>query len=314
MPAEQATGGGLTEVARCARLVRIYPSATGETHALRGVEAVFPAGQATAVTGPSGSGKSSLLSVLALRERQSGGELWIDGALTDDLSPRELRRLRRRHIAWVAQRPTQSLLPHLTVLDHVRVAERLRGGAADGREADGRAAHTRAADSRAADGGAADGGGPQARREALDLLGRLQLADRRHARPAELSGGEQQRLAVAVAVVGRPRLVVADEPTAELDDESSDLVLAELRRCARRASVVFATHDQRAVRAADRVLHLRHGVLSTESVGGGPATATIDSTGRVQLPAEALQLFPDAKARLVVDSEGVHLLPPEPRP
>ena len=278
--------GPTREVARCARLVRIYPSATGETHALRGVEAAFAAGQATAVTGPSGSGKSSLLSVLALRERQSGGELWVGGRLTDDLSPRALRELRRRRVAWVAQRPTHSLLPHLDVLEHLAEATRLRAAA----------------------------GGRRALDEAREVLGRLQLSERRHALPGELSGGEQQRLAVAVAVVGRPALVVADEPTAELDDESSDLVLAELRRCARDAAVVFATHDQRAVRAADRVLHLRHGVLSTESVAGGPATASIDSTGRVQLPPEALTLFPDARARLVVDEYGVHLLPPQEAP
>jgi putative ABC transport system ATP-binding protein len=280
MPTEQ-----LSEVARCARLVRIYPSATGETHALRGVEAAFSIGTTTAVTGPSGSGKSSLLGVLALRERQSGGELWIDGRLTDELGGRTLRDLRRRQVAWVAQRPTASLFPHLSVLDHVEAAARLRGSVP-----------------RAADGDAL-------RR----LLGRLQLEHRRTARPGELSGGEQQRLAVAVAVVGRPRLVVADEPTAELDDESSDRVLAELRRSAEHAAVVFATHDHRAERVADRVLHLRHGVLSTESVGGGPATASIDSTGRVQLPPHALALFPDARARLVVDDAGVHLLPPEER-
>ncbi len=277
---------GPTVVARCARLVRIYSSATGETHALRGVEAAFRLGTTTAVTGPSGSGKSSLLSVLALRERQSGGELWIDGRLTDDLGTAALRELRRRQVAWVAQRPTHSLLAHLTVAEHLQAAERLR------------AAPRAPADP-----------------EALELLlGRLQLDQRRSARPGQLSGGEQQRLAVAVAVVGRPRLVVADEPTAELDDESSDLVLAELRHAAQHASVVFATHDHRAVQVADRVLHLRHGVLSTEAVRGGPVTASIDSTGRVQLPPEALSLFPDARARLVVDGDGVHLLPPQEGP
>jgi putative ABC transport system ATP-binding protein len=293
MPTDVPTTGPGDEVARCARLVRIYLSATGETHALRGVEAVFRVGATTAVTGPSGSGKSSLLGVLALRERQSGGELWIDGRLTDDLGARGLRELRRRQVAWVAQRPTHSLFPHLTVLDHVRAAAGLR-----------RAASPVSPVSATGRGGPAEDGSG-------GVLRRLQLDHRCGAYPGELSGGEQQRLAVAVAVAGRPRLVVADEPTAELDDESSDLVLAELRRSAEHAAVVFATHDHRAVRVADRVLHLRHGVLSSESVGGGPATASIDSTGRVQLPPQALSMFPGSRARLVVDDTGVHLLPPE---
>ena len=265
--------------ASCARLVKIYPSATGETHALRGIEATFPQGALTAVTGPSGSGKSSLLSVLALRERQSGGELWIGARAVSGLGARALRDLRRRGVASVAQRPTHSLFDHLTALEQVEQSARLRGADLAG---------------------------------CRDLLARLGLAERLRARNREMSGGEQQRLAVAAAVIGAPGLIVADEPTAELDDESSQLVLAELRRCAGLGSaVVFATHDQRGVAAADRVLHLRYGVVSTEADAGGPATASIDSTGRLQLPPHALALFPGGRAQLVVEGRGVWLLPPE---
>lgn len=271
-----------TPVVRCARLVRIYWSATGETHALRGIDAAFGPRSITAVTGPSGSGKSSLLSVLALREQQSGGELWVAGRSTDRLSRRALRELRRDRIGWVAQRPTHSLFGHLRAVEQVEQSARLRG-----------------ADFRTE----------------VEILDRLELSERRQARTGELSGGQQQRLAVATALVGGPDLVIADEPTAELDDASSALVLAELRRCADAGSaVIFATHDARAVAAADRVLHLRHGVLSTEAEGKGPATAMIDSTGRLQLPPEALDYFPDGRARIVLDADGVHLLPPEPRP
>jgi putative ABC transport system ATP-binding protein len=265
--------------ARCARLVRIYRSATGETHALRGIDAGFPRHAITAVTGPSGSGKSSLLSVLALRERQSGGELWIDELSTGDLSRRTLRELRRHRIGWVAQRTTHSLFDHLTAIEQVTQSARLRGVGAN---------------------------------HSAEILERLEIWSRRGARSAELSGGEQQRLAVAAAVIGAPALVIADEPTAELDDDSSRLLLAELRRCADAGSaVVYATHDARAVAAADRVLHLRHGVISTEATGRGPAEATIDSTGRIQLPPEALTRFPDGRARIVLDAAGVHLLAPD---
>jgi putative ABC transport system ATP-binding protein len=266
------------EAARCARLVRIYLSATGETHALRGIDASFPAGAVTAVTGPSGSGKSSLLSVLALRERQSGGELWIGDVSTARLTRARLRQLRRHRVGWVAQRPTHSLFDHLSAIEQLEQVARLRG---------------------------VDRG------RCAELLDRLELSTRREARTRQLSGGEQQRLAVAAALIGAPALVIADEPTAELDDTSSQLLMVEVRRCADAGSaVIFATHDARAVAAADRVLHLRHGVMSTEAEGQGPATATIDSTGRIQLPPEALARFPDGRARIVLDPDGVHLLPP----
>lgn len=264
--------------ARCARLVKIYPSATGETHALRGVEASFPRGALTAVTGPSGSGKSSLLSVLALRDRQSGGELWIGGRSVTGLGPRALRSLRRTDVSSVSQRPTHSLFDHLTVREQLAQAAALRGADLSG---------------------------------CATMLDRLDLSGRGQARNWQLSGGEQQRLAVAAAVIGAPALVVADEPTAELDDATSQLVLDELRRCADLGSaVVYATHDPRAARAADRVLHLRYGVVSTEKTSGGIESATIDSTGRLQLPPQALALFPDGRARLVIEARGVWLEPP----
>ncbi len=265
--------------ARCARLIRIYLSPSGETHALRGIDATFPAHTITAVTGPSGSGKSSLLSVLALRERQSGGDLWIGPVSTTKMSRRTLRTLRRHQVGWVAQRPTHSLFEHLSAVEQIELAARLRGVSGV---------------------------------DAGERLERMELSARRGARVGQLSGGEQQRLAVAAALVGEPALVVADEPTAELDDDSSRVLLAELRRVADAGSaVVFATHDARAVAAADRVLHLRHGVLSTEADGRGQATASIDSTGRLQLPVAALGLFPDGRARVVIEADGVRLLPPD---
>jgi putative ABC transport system ATP-binding protein len=266
--------------AHCERLTQVYRAATGETHALRGVEATFRLGTVSSVTGPSGSGKSSLLALLALREQPSAGDVWLLGRPTTRVRAATLRELRGRHVAFVAQRPTHSLFGHLTATENVRTAARARG----------------------------------ARREdAVALLDRLGLGPRRGARPGELSGGEQQRLAVAVAVVGGPSLVVADEPTAELDDAAAELVLAELRRhAAGGGCVVLSTHDDRAASAADRVLHLRHGVLATEREGAGERTAAIDSTGRVQLPPEALPLFPGGRARLHVDEDGVRLQPVRP--
>lgn len=264
---------------RCQRLVKMYATPTGETQALRGVEAAFVSGTVSAVTGPSGSGKSSLLSILALRERQSGGELEVLGDAVSALPVRRLVSLRRKHVAWVAQRPADSLFPHLTAREQVEQTARLRGRSRD---------------------------------DAHEALARVGLEHRGDAHLGELSGGEQQRLAVTTAVLSGTALVIADEPTAELDDESAAVVLAELARCATAgACVVVSTHDDRVVRVADRTLALRHGVLATESMRAGDAFAPIDSAGRLQLPPGALGLFPDGRARVVVEADGVRLLPPD---
>ena len=143
-----------------------------------------------------------------------------------------------------------------------------------------------------------------------EALERLQLQHRRNAYVHELSGGEQQRLAVLAAVTSGAQLVVADEPTAQLDDESAALVIAELRACADAGScVIVASHDDRVVPMTDRVLALRHGVLSAEH-REGRALVPIDSAGRLQLPPSALLLFPDDRAELVVEDDRVVLRRP----
>jgi len=275
------TGDARSAVAvRCQRLVKMYAAPTGETQALRGVEATFRSGTLSAVTGPSGSGKSSLLSIIALRDRQTGGELELGGVSTSGLSVRRLVMLRRDQVSWVPQRPADALLPTLTVREQLVHTATLR--------------HRQAS-------GTVD-----------DLLERVGLSARSRARPFELSGGEQQRLAVADAVLAARPVLVADEPTAELDDDSARVVLAELRRCAAAgACVVVSTHDDRAMRAADRTLALRHGVLATESAGQGRALAAIDAAGRVQLPPAALELFPDGRAVVEVGDGEVRLRVPE---
>lgn len=281
VPTTARTGpGGATatgEAVRCEGVTRFYRSAAGETHALRGVDARFARGTVSCVVGPSGSGKSSLLAVLALREVPDGGQVWLDGTATVPGSGAARRRWRRRTVAWVPQRATHALLPHLSALEHVSQVAHLRGVRAD----------------------------------ATAVLEEVGLAARAHARPGQMSGGEQQRLAVVLAGVGDPAVVVADEPTAELDDDAAALVLARLRRGAEAgACVVVSTHDARVTARADRVLLLRHGVLSTDARQGSGAETVLDSTGRLQLPPEALALFPDGRAVVDVLDDQVRLLPP----
>lgn len=258
-------------------LLQLYPAPTGPTQALRGVDVTVRAGRLTAITGPSGSGKSTLLAVLALRERPAGGELRHDGRPVSALSRRQLQRLRRTGIGWVAQRPTHSLFPQLDARGQIEQTARLRDVPVD----------------------------------AAATLAEVELTARATARPATMSGGEQQRLAVAAAAVGPPGLLVADEPTAELDDDSAALVLGLLRdRAARGSAVVIATHDARAIEAADTVLRLRHGVLSGEHHAGDVRTATVDGLGRIQLPEDALTFFPGGRVVVTLRDGYVELHPP----
>ena len=164
----------------CEGLVRIYWSPSGEVHALKGVDAVVPAGRLTAITGPSGSGKSSLLRILAAQDRPTAGRAEVAGHPLTGLSAHKLRALRRKHIGYVFARPPQNLLPHLTGREHLAMAASFRG--------------------------VARGEATKQGEELLDLLG---IAARAEHLPGQLSGGEQQRLAFAQAVIGEPAVVVA---------------------------------------------------------------------------------------------------------
>jgi putative ABC transport system ATP-binding protein len=258
--------------------VKIYWTVTGEVHALKGVDASFPAESVTAVVGPSGSGKSSLLRILACIDRPTAGQVRIGEEEVASLSPRRRRRVRRQTIGYVFQRPADNLISYLTAREHLALSARLRGSTLG------------------------DDG-----QRLLDVLG---LSGRASHRPQQLSGGEQQRLAFASAVVGRPALVVADEPTAELDSENAR-TLMETVVALRAEGIAFAvaTHDPIVVEMADQTLHLRHGALEAEAKRGR-ALSVIDQAGRIQLSPEALKLFPDRRAVIEVGEDDVRITPP----
>jgi ABC-type lipoprotein export system ATPase subunit len=186
-----------------------------------------------AVTGSSGSGKSTLLNLLGLLEPASAGEVWLGGERVSHLGRRAQARVRGASIGYVFQ--SFLLLSRLTALDNVVLAARYVGG------------------DRAV-----------ARREALALLERMGVAHRKDHFPAQLSGGEQQRVAYCRAVLNRPPLVLADEPTGNLDDEHARVILAELRASTaeRGAAVVLVTHRPETQAGADRVLRLSDGRLA----------------------------------------------------
>lgn len=201
--------------------------------ALAGVDVTVPAGQLTVVAGPSGSGKSTLLRIVALVERPTAGRLELDGVDTTALSARRRRQLRRDRISYVFQRPTDNLIEYLPVADHLPLAARLRGASCS---------------------------------DPVALLDRVGLAHRAAHLPFRLSGGEQQRLAFAAALASGAPLVVADEPTAQLDSASGASVVASLRALVDAGVTVLAcSHDAAVVDAADHVVRLASGSVVAQA-------------------------------------------------
>jgi putative ABC transport system ATP-binding protein len=215
--------------AACRDVVKTYRTASESVTALDGVGVEIPRARVTVVVGPSGSGKSSLLRLLACVDRPDSGEVRVADQRVDRLRARARRRLRRSDVAYLFQRPGDNLLPYLDAAGQVRLAARLRGR-------------------------------PMTDAEVTALLDRLGLGARAAHRPGELSGGEQQRLAVACGVAGDPALVVADEPTAELDTTAAERVIAAMEDLAG-SGVAFAisSHDPRVIAIADVVVRLDHG-------------------------------------------------------
>ena len=209
-------------------LVKVYRAGAAEVRALDGISADFGAGELTAIMGPSGSGKSTFMHVLAGLERPTSGTARIGGVDVTTLTDKDLTRLRRTQVGFVFQ--AFNLVPSLTAADNIVLPLRL-----DGRRAD-----------------------PVWFDAVIDTVG---LGERLDHRPAELSGGQQQRVAVARALVTRPTVVFADEPTGNLDSAASTEVLSFLRRSVREhgQTTVMVTHDPHAAAFADRVLFLKDG-------------------------------------------------------
>jgi putative ABC transport system ATP-binding protein/macrolide transport system ATP-binding/permease protein len=213
----------------CRDVVKTYRTATESVTALDGVSLSIPRARVTVVVGPSGSGKSSLLRLLACVDRPDSGEVRVAGRRVDALRARARRGLRRRQVAYLFQRPGENLLPYLDAAAQIRLAAALRGA--------------RVSDD-----------------EIYALLTRMGLEARADHRPGQLSGGEQQRLAVACGVVGAPALVVADEPTAELDTAAAERVLAAMEELAGSGvGFVLSSHDPRVMAIADGFVRLDHG-------------------------------------------------------
>ncbi|MFW5688247.1 MAG: ABC transporter ATP-binding protein [Spirochaetota bacterium] len=207
----------------------------GEQHvnALRGVSVEIPAGAFCAITGPSGSGKSTLLNIVGLLDRPDSGRVFLHGDETHGLNAREAARVRRERVGFVFQ--DFNLVPVLSAFENVELPLRVSSGRTSS----------------------------ERREWVLSLLDAVGLSDRADHRPSQLSGGQQQRVAIARALVNRPAVVLADEPTANLDSHTGEEILNLMRRFNRdfATTFVFATHDTAIRDMADTVFHLMDGAV-----------------------------------------------------
>jgi putative ABC transport system ATP-binding protein len=208
--------------------------------AVRGIDLVIERGEFVAIMGPSGSGKSTLVNMVAGLDRPTEGEVWFNGDRIDLMSEAALARLRRRRVGVVFQ--FFNLLPTLSAAENVELPMRLIGH-----------------------------GRNRARKESAQLLADLGLAGKEDAAPRDLSGGQQQRVAVARALANAPDLLVADEPTGNLDSVAARDVLTLLQQShVQGQTVLIVTHDARVAAAADRVITVRDGLV-VDDVTLGPA-------------------------------------------
>jgi putative ABC transport system ATP-binding protein len=225
----------MTPVLEARQLAKTYEAGGAKVLGLRGVDISIERGEFVAIMGPSGCGKSTLLNLLAGLDRPTAGEVWLDGQRIDGLSETDLARLRRRKVGFVFQ--FFNLVPTLSVLENVELPLLLVGR-----------------------------GRREARRSANELLSDLAIAEKQGAAPGELSGGQQQRVALARALANKPDVVLADEPTGNLDSTTARDVLKLFRKArAHGQTLLLVTHDASVASAADRVITLRDGLVANET-------------------------------------------------
>lgn len=258
----------------CRDLFKIYKRADLEVVALRGLDLGVEAGELIAVIGASGSGKSTLLNILAGLDRPSAGEVMVGSRDLLDVSDSELVMYRRSEVGFVWQDTARNLVPYLCVADNIELPMALSGQGAKARQA-----------------------------WSEELLESLDMADKRKRFPYQLSGGEQQRAAMAVGLANKPPLLLADEPTGELDTENADSIFEMIRWLNRSygVTVVTVTHYAGVSQFVDRVVHIRDGRISSETFSrpdyqrdGGTVEdeyVVVDPAGRLQLPHDLAEQF-----------------------
>lgn len=295
----------------CDNLVKIYKVAELEVFALQGLDLVVNRGELLGIVGASGSGKSTLLNILGGLDRPSAGRIWVEGLDLLNLSDNDLDTYRRTRIGFVWQQGGRNLIPYLNALENIELPMTLAGLSSK-----------------------------QKRKRAEELLEAVGLADRRRHHLGEMSGGEQQRVAIAVALANSPQILLADEPTGELDSNTALTIYKTFQDLNRifGLTILIVSHDPTIARHVHRVVAIRDGKMATETVRStrvkengsveengesetaGAETATVeevlheltvlDNAGRLQIPKDYLQRL-NIKSRVTLEltDEGILIRP-----
>ena len=231
------------EVTKVENVTRIFKIGKVETQALRGVSLAIESGEFTALVGPSGSGKTTLLQLIGCLDQPTSGRVYINGKDVSQLNRNQRADMRRGTIGFIFQ--FFALIPTLSAYENIELPMMLTGA-----------------------------GTAERRQRVTELLEAVELSDRAHHRPDQLSGGQQQRVAIARALSTKPSLILADEPTANLDTPNGKQVMDIMTRLNQETGVtfIFATHDPRVIQYARRVITLRDGLVA-ENGAGARATA-----------------------------------------
>src|SRR5512141_1800155 len=291
----------------CENLVKIYKmgmengqaDASLEVQALQGLDLIITEGEMIGVVGASGSGKSTLLNILGGLDRPTGGRALVNGKDLGRLSRHALDQYRRQTVGFVWQYGARNLIPYLTAVDNIMLPMTLSGKV-----------------------------GKKTRARAVELLSMVGLSERMEHRLEELSGGEQQRVAVAIALANKPQLLLADEPTGELDTATAKTIYDLFRDLNKKLglTIVIVSHDASIAKHVDRVVAVRDGKLASETLRVTVAPdgethhdekhhfeelAILDAAGRLQLPRDYLDQFHiKRRVRLEIQEDGILIRPP----